>query len=65
MRLKFFHLSFQWPEHLPLQDLRKYLIEEISKYGKPLRWAITSVEGGAEPFSNRKVNIEAVIKISY
>ena len=42
-----------------------YLIAEMNKYGKPLRWAITSVEGSAEPLSNRKVNIEAVIKISY
>ena len=36
-------LDLEWPSELTLFELKNYILSELIKYGKPLRWAITSV----------------------
>ena len=63
MRLKSLELQLEWPETLLIQDLRSYVVEELKKFGEPVRWAITSISS-SEPGCTRKLNIEAVVIIT-
>ena len=36
-------LDLDWPLELSIFDLRNYILSNLTKYGEPLRWAITSV----------------------
>ena len=64
MRLKSLELKLDWPETLVIQDLRSYVVEELRKFGDPIRWAITSISASSEPGRTRQLNIEAVVIIT-
>ena len=61
MRLKSLELKLDWPETLVIQDLRSYVVEELRKFGDPIRWAITSISASSESACTRQLNIEAVV----
>ena len=63
MRLKSLELQLHWPETLLIQDLRSYVVDELKKFGEPVRWAITSISS-SEPGFVRKLNVEAVVIIT-
>ena len=63
MRLKSLELKLDWPETLAIQGLRSYVVEELKKFGDPIRWAITSISA-SESGCTRKLNIEAVVIIT-
>ena len=64
MRLKSLELKLDWPETLVIQDLRSYVVEELRKFGDPIRWAITSISASSEAGFTRQLNIEAVVIIT-
>ena len=64
MRLKSLELQLDWPETLLIQDLRSYVVDELRKFGYPLRWAITSISASCDPRCIRQLNIEAVVIIT-
>ena len=64
MRLKSLELQLDWPETLLIQDLRSYVVGELSNFGDPIRWAITSISSSSEFGSTRQLNIEAVVIIT-
>ena len=64
MRLKSLELQLDWPEKLLIQDLRSYVVEELRKFGVPIRWAITSISASSEPGCTRQLKIEAVFIIT-
>ena len=64
MRLKSLELKLDWPETLVIQDLRSYVVEELRKFGDPIRWAITGISSSSEPGCTRQLNIEAVVIIT-
>ena len=43
MKLEFIELDLEWPSELTLIELKNYILSKLMEYGKPLRWAITSV----------------------
>ena len=63
MRLKSLELKLEWPENIPIQGLRRYVLEELSDSGEPIRWAITSISP-SKPGCSRKLTIEAVVIIT-
>ena len=63
MRLKSLELKLEWPENIPIQGLRSYVLEELRDSGEPIRWAITSISP-SKPGCIRKLNIEAVVIIT-
>ena len=63
MRLKSLNLQLDWPETLLIQDLRIFVVDELSKFGNPIRWAITSISP-SKPGCSRKLTIEAVVIIT-
>ena len=63
MRLKSLELQLEWPETISIQDLRVYVVDELSSFGNPIRWAITSISP-SKPGCSRKLTIEAVVIIT-
>ena len=63
MKLKMLNLEFTWPEQVSPKGLRRWIREQISNHGEPLRWAITSVEI-LERTGAKKIRLEAMVIIS-
>ena len=63
MNIKFAEIEIDWPSEIKVIFLRKYILSRLSKYGKPLRWAISSVSNSSEKCM-QKISIEAVFLIS-
>ena len=63
MKLKVLQLDFQWPEDVPLGELRLWLVNELTAYGNPLRWSITSIDTSDTDHLVRQLKVEAVVII--
>ena len=62
MNLEFIELELDWPSKLSVFEIRKYILSELTYYGEPLRWAITSVTTHSEK-KHQIISIEAVLII--
>ena len=62
MNLEYLELELDWPSELSVFDLKSYILSKLMKYGKPLRWAITSLTTYSEE-TIQKISIEAVFII--
>ena len=65
MELNVLELELNWPAEVPVFGLRRWILDELTKYGEPLRWAITRSEPSHEKKILRQLTIEAIIVISY
>ena len=63
MRLKLLELDLSLPKDFPLEQLRSWIIKQISEFGDPLRWAITAIQYPVDDYSFRNLKVEAVIII--
>ena len=63
MNIKFAEIEIDWPSEIKVVFLKKYILSRLSKYGEPLRWAISSVSNPSEKCM-QKISIEAVFLIS-
>ncbi len=63
MRVKTLELEISWPSEITIFNLRKFILDDIRKYGYPLRWAITQVKKAENSFNARKLFVEAVVII--
>ena len=63
MNIKFAEIEIDWPSEIKVVSLRKYILSRLSKYGEPLRWAISSVSSSSEKCKQR-ISIEAVFLIN-
>ncbi len=63
MNIKFIEIEIDWPSEIKLVSLKTYILSKLSKYGEPLRWAISSVSNPSEKCM-QKISIEAVFLIS-
>ena len=60
MRLQTLDLKLDWPNSVPIDHLRHFVLEKLNEHGEPLRWAITKIS----VLDNlRQLNIEAVVLI--
>ena len=62
MKLEFIELDLEWHSELTLFDLKNYILSKLKKYGKPLRWAITSVTDNSEK-KNQIISVEVIFII--
>ncbi|WP_320673978.1 hypothetical protein [Prochlorococcus sp. MIT 1341] len=60
MKLNTHKLQLTWPDELPPEHLRPWLLRELKSLGKPLRWAITLIRP-CESGSCRLIIVEAVV----
>ena len=63
MKLEFIELDLEWHSELTLFDLKNYILSKLKKYGKPLRWAITSVTDNSEK-KNQIISVEVIFIIN-
>ena len=63
MKLEFIELDLEWPTEITLFDLRNYVLSKLMGYGKPLRWAITSLSIPSEE-KNQIISVEVVFIIN-
>ena len=63
VNIKFAEIEIDWPSEIEVVSLKKYILSRLSKYGEPLRWAITSVSNTSGKCM-QKISIEAVFLIS-
>tara|TARA_B100000579_G_C22080108_1_gene509760 strand:+ start:170 stop:394 length:225 start_codon:yes stop_codon:yes gene_type:complete len=63
VKLEFLELELDWPSELSIFDLRNFIISNLTNYGEPLRWAITSLTTYNRE-STQKISIEAVLIIN-
>ena len=63
MRLESLELNLEWPDSLPLTDLRKFVLDKLKDSGEPIRWAITSITSPKNFKSSRLLKVEAVLII--
>ena len=62
MKLEFVELNLEWPKEITLFQLKNYILSRLMEYGKPLRWAITSVTTYSEK-KNQILSVEVVFII--
>ena len=62
--LKFVELNLVWSKELPLEELRPWILNQLSETGEPLRWAITAIEPGGRDSLSRQLKLEGVVIIS-
>jgi len=63
VKLEFIELDLEWPSELSLFELKNYILSELMEHGKPLRWAITSVNTQLEN-KNQIISLEVVFMIN-
>ena len=63
MNIKFAEIDIDWPSEIKVVSLKKYILSRLSKYGEPLRWAISSVSDPSVECM-QKLSIEAVFLIT-
>ena len=50
-----------WPLSIEITDLRKYIIRDLMKKGKIIRWSIIDIQDSMEAFEIKKLRIHAVL----
>jgi len=56
-------LDLEWPSELTIFDLKNFISSKLMEYGRPLRWAITSVTPHTEK-RNQILSVEVVFIIN-
>ena len=60
MKLRKFDLYLDWPLSIKITNLRKFIIRNLLKKGKVIRWSILDIEESVDS-PNKKIRISAVI----
>ncbi len=60
MNIELKELEIDWPSEISIFELKNYILSELTKYGEPLRWAITSLTNYSEKTTQR-ICVEAVL----
>ena len=63
MQLKVIQVELNLLKGFSVNHLREHIINELCKYGEPLRWAITGVESSTQSTSYKILKVEAVVII--
>ena len=60
MKLRRLERQLPWPETVPPQQLRRWLVQQLEQEAPLLRWAITTVS--VDPSGDRRLQVEAVVE---
>ena len=48
MNIEYIELNIEWSSELRIYELKNFILSKLTKYGDPLRWAITSVKSKSD-----------------
>ena len=60
MKLRRLERQMPWPQTVPPQQLRRWLVQQLEQEEPLLRWAITAVS--VDPSGDRRLQVEAVVE---
>ena len=60
MKLRRLERQLPWPQTVPPQQLRRWLVPQLEQEAPLLRWAITAVS--VDPSGDRRLQVEAVVE---
>ena len=60
MKLRRLERQLPWPQTVPPQQLRRWLVQQLEQEAPLLRWAITAVS--VDPSGARCLQVEAVVE---
>ena len=60
MKLRKVDFYLDWPESIKIINLRRFIIENLMKKGRVIRWSIVDITA-SEDSSKKKIRINAVL----
>ena len=60
MKLRRLERQLPWPQTVPTQQLRRWVVQQLEQEAPLLRWAITAVS--VDPSGDRRLQVEAVVE---
>ena len=64
MKLKKVDFYLDWPVSIKIIDLRRFIIENLKKKGRVIRWAIIDIKASVDSSNIKKIRINAVLENS-
>ena len=61
MKLSKVDFYLDWPSSIDTPNLRKYIMTNLLKKGKVIRWSIIDVQHPIDPYDSKKIRIDAVL----
>ena len=61
MRLRKIDFYLDWPLSTEIIDLRRYIIENLKKKGRIVRWSIIDIKASKDSSNLKKIRINAVL----
>ena len=61
MRLREVDFFLDWPVSIKIIDLRRYIIENLKKKGRVIRWSIVDIKASVDSSNIKKIRINAVL----
>ena len=61
MRLRKVDFYLDWPLSTKIIDLRRYIIENLKKKGRIVRWSIIDIKASKDSSNLKKIRINAVL----
>ena len=62
MKLRKVDFYLDWPVSIKIIDLRRFIIENLKKKGKVIRWAIIDIKASVDSSNIKKIRINAVLE---
>jgi hypothetical protein len=61
MKLRKVDFYLDWPESKNIINLRRFIIRNLMKKGKVIRWSIVDIKDSVESSNIKKIRIKAVV----
>ena len=61
MKLKKVDFYLEWPRSIKVNNLRKFIIENLLKQGRVIRWSIVDIKASLDSPNIKKIRINAVL----
>ena len=61
MKLITVDFFLDWPVSIKLKNLRQFIIANLEKKGKVIRWSIVDIQKSIDSFGTKKLRIKAVL----
>ena len=61
MKLSSVDFYLDWPVSIKLKNLREFIIANLEKKGKVIRWSIVDIQNSIGSYGTKKLKIKAVL----
>jgi len=64
MKLSSVDFYLDWPVSIKLKNLREFIIVNLEKKGKVIRWSIVDIQNSIDSLGTKKLKIKAVLAMN-